>query len=89
MDHALVDWVDFLTKLGFPTSTIIFGMLWWIERRDRVASETQHRLDRESDKEDLREITRDAIETGKNSTFAVSALTSLLGSRRKGPGGGG
>jgi hypothetical protein len=83
---GLVDWVDFLTKLGFPTSTIIMGMWAWAERTERIRSENRHRSEREADRDEVRELTRDSILANQSATAAVSTLTSLLAAPRKGRG---
>lgn len=86
MNPALVDWVDFLTKLGFPTSTVIMGVMWWIEHSERVQAAEQHRLEREADREEMRQALRESIESNLSTGAAVSTLTSLLGAPRKGRG---
>jgi hypothetical protein len=83
---SLIDWVDLLTKLGFPTSTIIMGMWAWAERTERIRSETRHREDRETDREEVRQLTRDSILSNQSSASAVSTLTSLLAAPKRGRG---
>lgn len=82
MDHDLIAWVDLLTKLGFPTSTIIMGAWAWLERRERIQADDRHRTEREMDRDEMRELTKDSIIANQSTTSAVSILTSLLSAPR-------
>ncbi len=86
MDLGLGEWTNILKQLGFPVSTIIMAVMWWFERQERMESEKQHRLDREADREEMKDAFRDSIQSNQNVASVVSTLTSLLSAGPRGRG---
>lgn len=85
MDSELMAFLGMLLKFGSPPSLLITTAWAFLERRDRLESERQHREDREEDRKRLETVAKESIQAIQNSNFTASTLTSLLaGPRGKG-----
>lgn len=82
MDTELIQFLAMLVKFGSPPSLIIASAWAFFERKDRIASEKQHRLDRELDRQRLELLAKESIQAIQNSNFTASTLTSLLSGPR-------
>lgn len=82
MDTELISFLGMLVKFGSPPSLIIAAAWAFLERKDRLLAEKQHREDRERDRERLELVAKESIQAIQNSNFTASTLTSLLGGFR-------